>query len=181
MRTVQGPGANTAKDRKVVEFAGSEVFDRLFREGMGLVEQTAAYLDGPGRQESRSLAREAALAYAAESMELTTRLMQAASWLVVQRAVRDGDMSAAEARDDKYRLGAPLADFAPDTTNDLPLELRELAESSRRLFERVTRLDAAIYGEDVIEAISPVHEQLARLRDAADKGAFDPLSIWRRG
>lgn len=181
MRSVQGPSANAVKDRKVMEFAASEVFDRLFREGMGLVEQTAAYLDGPGRQESRSLAREAALAYAAESMELTTRLMQAASWLVVQRAVRDGDMAANEARDEKYRLGAPLADFSPDTSSDLPQGLRDLAASSRRLFERVSRLDQAIYGDEGFEPVSPVHEQLARLRDAADKGAFDPLSIWRRG
>ena len=42
----------------VVDFAGSEVFDRLFRDGMGLVEEAAAYLDGPGRTESRKLSRE---------------------------------------------------------------------------------------------------------------------------
>ncbi|RYY98514.1 MAG: DUF1465 family protein, partial [Alphaproteobacteria bacterium] len=30
--------------RRVVEFAGSEMFDRLFKEGMTLVEQAATYL-----------------------------------------------------------------------------------------------------------------------------------------
>jgi regulator of CtrA degradation len=173
--------AQAALDRKIIEFANSEVFDRLFREGMGLVEQTATYLDGPGRQESRALPREAALAYAAESMELTTRLMQAASWLVVQRAVRDGDMSPAEAREEKYRLGAPLATYAPDISPDLPQALRDLAEASRRLFERVTRLDEAVYAGGESSGSSPVHDQLARLRQAADDGQFDPLGIWRRG
>ncbi|MFZ4687054.1 MAG: DUF1465 family protein, partial [Hyphomonadaceae bacterium] len=47
--------------QRVTEFAGSELFDRLFREGMGLVEEAASYLDGPGRVDSRKLNRELAL------------------------------------------------------------------------------------------------------------------------
>ena len=71
---------------------------------MGLVEETAAYLDGPGRAASKRLSRAAALAYAGESMRLTTRLMQVASWLLVQRAVRDGEIQLTEAASEKYRL-----------------------------------------------------------------------------
>jgi regulator of CtrA degradation len=71
------PAMNDWK-RRVREFSASEMFDRLFKDGMSLVEQAAAYLDGPGRIESRKLNRELALVYAAESMEVTTRLMQAA-------------------------------------------------------------------------------------------------------
>ena len=41
--------------------AGSQAFATLFRDGMALVEETAAYLDGPGRQESKRLERNAAL------------------------------------------------------------------------------------------------------------------------
>ena len=89
------------------EFAASEMFDRLFKEGMALVEEAATYLDGPGRTDSRKLNRELALVYAAESMEVTTRLMQAASWLVVQRAVREKDMKVEEAGDEKYRIAQP--------------------------------------------------------------------------
>src|SRR3954470_15319899 len=62
-------------------FVGSDGFKALFREGMLLVEDTAAYLDGPGRDESKALSRHAALTYASESMRLTTRPMQIASWL----------------------------------------------------------------------------------------------------
>ena len=36
-------------------FTASEQFDKVFREGMGLVEETANYLDGPGRQDARLL------------------------------------------------------------------------------------------------------------------------------
>ena len=77
--------------------AGSDAFRAMFREGMGLVEETANYLDGEGRRESKGLARVGSLAYATESMRLTTRLMQLASWLLLQRAVNDGELSAARA------------------------------------------------------------------------------------
>ncbi len=68
-------------------FTASEQFDKVFREGMGLVEETANYLDGPGRADARTLDRNGAVAYATESMRLTTRLMQLASWLLLQRAI----------------------------------------------------------------------------------------------
>src|ERR1700742_4115484 len=92
----------------IQDFARSELFDRTFQEGMELVEETAAYLDGGGRQDSKLLSRNAALAYAGESMRLTTRLMQVASWLLVQRAVREGDMPASEACQDRSRLAEPV-------------------------------------------------------------------------
>ena len=90
----------------VRDFVRSELFDRTFREGMELVEITAAYLDGEGRRDSKLLSRAGALAYAGESMRLTTRLMQVASWLLVQRAVREGELDPREACQPRYRLGA---------------------------------------------------------------------------
>ena len=85
-------------------FVGSDGFKALFREGMLLVEDTAAYLDGPGRDESKALSRHAALTYASESMRLTTRLMQIASWLLVQRAVAEGEITPGEALREKHRV-----------------------------------------------------------------------------
>ena len=73
--------------------SGSELFKRTFEEGMSMVEETATYLDGKGRAESKLLPSKAALAYAGESMRLTTRLMQLASWLLLHRAVKEGEMS----------------------------------------------------------------------------------------
>src|SRR6058998_325164 len=84
--------------------AGSDAFKNLFREGMLLVEEAAAYLDGDGRDDSKMLPRSEALAYAAESMRLTTRLMQLASWLLLQRAVNEGEMSLAQASREKAKV-----------------------------------------------------------------------------
>src|SRR5579872_4771483 len=122
--------ASTAQASGVQDFAASELFERTFQEGMDLVEETAAYLDGAGRQESKLLSRGAALAYAGESMRLTTRLMQVASWLLVQRAVREGDMPAAEAFNDRYRLAEPPPEVAPEAEGELPAGLLGLLERS---------------------------------------------------
>src|SRR5437870_4669996 len=91
--------------------AASQAFADLFRDGMALVEQTAAYLDGPGRQESKKLSRNAALAYATESMRLTTRLMQLASWLLLHRAVKEGEMTLAQANKEKAKVKLATAEY----------------------------------------------------------------------
>jgi regulator of CtrA degradation len=151
----------------IADFARSELFDRTFQEGMDLVEETAAYLDGAGRQESKSLSRNAALAYAGESMRLTTRLMQVASWLLVQRAVREGDIPPEAACDDRYRLGAEeVCRNENATTEDLPAGLLLLTERSERLYERVRHLDRRMYVEEPTEAPNPVANHLDRLQAA---------------
>src|SRR5438477_7766052 len=115
----------------IEDFARSELFERTFQEGMDLVEETAAYLDGSGRQDSKLLSRNAALSYAAESMRLTTRLMQVASWLLVQRAVREGDMPPEAACDQSYRLGAESEGGRLNLTKDgLPHPLLALLSRS---------------------------------------------------
>jgi len=67
----------------------SDSFKPIYAEGMDMVEEAASYLDGEGREDARNLSRVAATLYAAESMRLTTRLMQVASWLLLQRAARN--------------------------------------------------------------------------------------------
>ena len=153
--------------KRALDFARSEVFERTFREGMALVEETAAYLDGPGRAASKRLSRAAALAYAGESMRLTTRLMQVASWLLVQRAVRDGEIQLAEAATEKYRLISREAQAAQSfqSADELPEALRTLIGRGNAIYERVRRLDETMY-EANAEAANPVNDQLARLNEA---------------
>src|SRR6476620_3614642 len=112
---------------------------------MALVEETATYLDGPGRAESKKLPRGAALAYATESMRLTTRLMQLASWLLLHRAVKEGEMSLAQANREKAKV--KLSTGTPSEQNNvelLPEQLRHLIAESRRVEAAVRRLDVTI-------------------------------------
>src|SRR5581483_3723059 len=125
---------------------------------------------GAGRQASKLLSRNAALAYAAESMRLTTRLMQVASWLLVQRAVREGDMAAEAACEDRYRLSPELSERDErdeDAVVELPGELLALLERAERLYERVRHLDKRMYLEPPAEdEPHPVLSQIDRLKRA---------------
>jgi regulator of CtrA degradation len=153
--------------RRASDFTKSEVFERTFKEGMAMVEETAAYLDGPGRAASKRLSRAAALAYAGESMRLTTRLMQVASWLLVQRAVRDGEIPMGEAATEKYRLisreAQPATSFAG--ADELPEALKTLIIRGSAIYERVRRLDETMYAGGA-DAGNPVSDQMAKLNAA---------------
>jgi regulator of CtrA degradation len=166
MRDIQSPDW---RDEVIADFARSELFERTFQEGMELVEETASYLDGEGRQESKLLSRNAALGYAAESMRLTTRLMQVASWLLVQRAVREGDMAPAAASEDRYRLNADDVSKAEAEAAraELPRGLSRLAARAERLYERVRHLDRRMYLESqTTEPANPVLSHMDKLRSA---------------
>ena len=129
------------------KLASSEAFKALFREGMGLVETSAAYLDGGGRSEAKSLPRMEALAYASESMRLTTRLMQLASWLLLQRAVNEGEMTQAQAAAEKHKVKLSRQELASDavTFAKLPVPLQDLCRQSLRLQARIVHLDELLY------------------------------------
>jgi len=151
------------------KLAGSQTFKTMFREGMTLVELTATYLDGQGRRDSRRLPRAASLAYATESMRLTTRLMQLASWLLLQRAVNEGDMSLDQANHERAKVkigGLSSATDGPDW-EALPRELQKLIRRSLSLQERVKRLDRALRDTPGAVAIeNPVARELGRLAAA---------------
>src|SRR5450755_4888741 len=119
--------------------ANSQAFADLFRDGMALVEETATYLDGPGRQESKKLERAAALAYATESMRLTTRLMQLASWLLLHRAVNEGEMSLAQANKERMKVKLAPDERPEDAGIVLPERLLSLVARSKKLQDEVRR------------------------------------------
>jgi regulator of CtrA degradation len=155
------------------KIAASEAFRALFREGMTLVEETAAYLDGPGRVEAKQLSRLTALSYAAESMRLTTRLMQLASWLLLQRAVNEGELSQTEAATEKRRIRLAQQDMisSDEVLAKLPPRLNDLITVSMRLQSRIIHLDKLIYrphDEAAVAALAPqpVQSQIALLREA---------------
>lgn len=155
------------RDLTLQSFTGSALFQRTFDEGMSLVEETARYLDGPGREEQRSLPRKTAMLYAGESMRVTTRLMQAASWLLVQRAVHEGDMKVEDAQSDRYRLGSKEICFGggpEDGIEALPQTLQNLLSRSDNLYRRIARLDDVLFGN--AEAPAGARATLAMLEQA---------------
>ena len=152
--------------------ANSQVFATLFRDGMALVEETASYLDGAGRTESKKLERSAALVYATESMRLTTRLMQLASWLLLHRAVKEGEMTLTQANREKTKVKLSAADPGPvDMIEKLPQQLQDLITRSMTLQTKVRRLDTTIHAPVTERAAigNPLVPQLNRLKAAFER------------
>jgi regulator of CtrA degradation len=150
----------------------SAAFGTLFREGMDLVEETAAYLDGAGRNEAKELERSVSLTYATESMRLTTRLMQLASWLLLHRAVKEGEMSLAQANREKTKVKLTAADpAARDVIEKLPATLQDLIARSMTLQAKVRRLDSTMHTPPSEQAAigNPLVPQLNRLKAAFEQ------------
>lgn len=161
--------------RLAEHFAASDRFRGLFAYGMDLVEETANFLDREGRQEAKNLSKPAMGVYGAESMRLTTRLMQLASWLLLQRAVAEGEMTVEQAISEKKNV--KLNQLHPRTGgagwDELPERFIDLINRSVSLQRRIQRLDDEIYGTDLpeekSESANAVASQQALLETAFDR------------
>ncbi|HEY6630565.1 MAG TPA: DUF1465 family protein [Rhizobiaceae bacterium] len=169
-------------DSKTIKLAERRVFSQsfkpLYNEGMTLVEQAADYLDGEGRTDAKKLSRLAATLYAAESMRLTTRLMQIASWLLLQRAANSGEMSRDQVATEKAKVRLDTASAHSDATGwaELPDPFIDLVNRSLSLQALVRRMDDEIYGKSKIVALpggripNPVSDQIMLLNTAFARG-----------
>jgi regulator of CtrA degradation len=148
-------------------FTSSPQFTRLYSEGMSLVDETAEYLDGAGRVESRRLSPPASQAYTSESIKLTTRLTQLASWLLVRRAIASGEITASQAHTHRHRVNLTAQSaLRPEGFSALPETFKRLIEESHRLYDRVLRLEQLLSeGSPIaIESESPVTDHIERIR-----------------
>ena len=112
------------------------------------------------------------IVYTTESMRLTTRLLELASWLLVRRALNASEISPEEAAAKRARIklggsGRPghIASF-----DALPAALRSLIEESFQLSDRIVLLDRALTSTTVADD-SPVSRQLAMIETAFSTAA----------
>lgn len=164
-----GAATNTISFGK--KYTESEQFSAVFKEGMELVEATAAYLDGDGRRDARALESSGSLAYATESMRLTTRLMQLASWLLIRRAVNEGEMTPQQAFEEqnKVKFQTTASSVDKEVYDALPARLRELNEASLNLHRRVVAIDKLLKTElNDIAVVAPqaINDHMSRLTEA---------------
>ena len=109
-----------------------------------LVVEAREYLLGPGKAAVRRLPSEASFCYATESLRLTTRLTESMSWLMFQRAVAEGEITAEEAQADECHLQFQSTCLPDETISNLDLlpgGLLSLLERSELLYRRIMRLD----------------------------------------
>jgi regulator of CtrA degradation len=119
--------------------------------------------------------------YASESMRLTTRLLELASWLMIRRSFKDGEITPEQLarKRERVRLTEPGRISHVKGFETLPGGLQDLIKASFGLNDRIVRLDLAMQvrvDQDQPDAVdspaatspvqAPVQDQLTRLQRA---------------
>lgn len=160
---------DTASAQSLADFAGSEMFLRIYDDVMGMVREAADYLELDAVIERKRMLDKLAPVFACESMRLTTRLMQVTAWLLAMRAVKGGELTRADFAARNYRLGSREVCLGGPVRGAglLPPRLIELLGISKRLYEQVLRLDELVFsGTEPPEHANPVGLQHNRIEKA---------------
>lgn len=138
--------------------------DRAYHDALALVSETVTYLEGRGIMDRDTMDPAARNIFAAESMRLTTRLMQVVSWFLVQRAVQTGELTREQAQEPARQLGAVQVCLgeAVEGAEFLPARIKELLDRSRHIFEQVWRVEVMMM-EERDTPKNPVHDLLSKL------------------
>ena len=126
-----------------------EPFDRTYHEVMDLLEEARDFARaGPNHPECRALEGVDRLIMTCESFRVTSRLGQCLAWVMMQRAVRHGEITPDTLRLPEHRLGGQSVcnQIGHEADQNMPRRLRELLRSSRELYQRLGRLDERIMG-----------------------------------
>ena len=116
------------------------LIESLYTEAMLLADEARAYFDRSSRDERGLLEPFVRVAFACESLKVTTRIMHIVAWLLTQRAVEGGEISASGAGRPERRLGhAAVSD--PAVVEQLPPHAQRLVRASTELFARIQRID----------------------------------------
>ncbi len=120
--------------------------DKAYQEASDLLVEARDYVAGrPSEPAEQVLAPADRLRLTAELSRVTRRLTEVMAWLLVQKAVAAGEITAAAAAETEAAAlptgGLGEVDPTQDIGN-LPLAARGLIDRSRRLYAEVARLDS---------------------------------------
>jgi regulator of CtrA degradation len=121
-------------------------FDRTYRETMTLLLETRDYMRFREPVDRRAMPDDHRLVVNCEALRLTSRLTHIMAWLLIQKAVHAGEITAAEAASEAHRLAGQSVCRTHGTPGDIsmPPALATLLERSYHLYTRVERLDELV-------------------------------------
>ena len=134
--------------------------DSLYTEAMVLADEARAYFDDAGRNERITLEPFVRVAFACESLKVTTRIMHIVAWLLTQKAVESGEIKSADGRRPERRLGH-ATESDPLVIEQLPEAAQRLVHSSLDLYARIQRLDEGQMADEPVS--SPARALMGRL------------------
>ena len=118
--------------------AETAVFTRTYDETLGLIVEARNYV--------AHMRPTCELRSSCEALRVTSRLTQAMAWLMLQRAVVDGEISPIEACEEHNRVSGQSVCLDVTCANDdrLPPGLKSLMRRSLHLYERILRLEEMV-------------------------------------
>jgi regulator of CtrA degradation len=122
------------------------LFTRTYDEALDLIVETRNYMVHQRPVSRRLRGSGESLRLSCEALRVTSRLTQVMAWLMLQRAVQDGEISAHEACAEENRLSGQSVclDETSGEDNEIPAGLRSLLSRSLRLYQRISRLEEMV-------------------------------------
>ena len=125
----------------------SMLLDELYYEALELSNLVVEYLTKHQNESFQHLGVELMGAYTLECNRITTGIMQAMSWCLMQKGVRSGEVSQEKAAEEASRLSDENLFKVPVSSDNekLPAEFMEYSNRARALYDRIVRLDRLLY------------------------------------
>lgn len=124
--------------------------NRTYDEAIQLLIDAREWLIRAEPEERDRLGSADRLSMTLEATRMTTQITQVVAWLMVQKAVAQGELAWSEATRPEHRLGGRSVCLDNASGNArLPDDLRVLLERSHRLYVRVSRLDELVAAQAV--------------------------------
>lgn len=144
----------------------SLLLDKLYYESLDLSELVVDYFQRNKKQSFQHLGVDVMGLYTLECNRITSGIMAAMSWCLMQKGVRSGEVSVAEASMKKSRLSsADLFDMPLGCDeNKLPSDFISYSKRVRALYAKIVRLDRIIYEIDKGDE-NPVHRMIGKIED----------------
>jgi regulator of CtrA degradation len=115
-----------------------KLLDALYTEAMVLADEVRFYFDH--KRADDMVPTRVAVSFSCESLKVTTRLMHSIAWLLHQKAIRNGEISAGD-NNAAAELGYAPASADYDLAN-FPEDAQVLIKASEDLYYRLQRIDS---------------------------------------
>ncbi|MEB3702389.1 DUF1465 family protein [Candidatus Bealeia paramacronuclearis] len=133
------------------------VFNRTFDEANNMLLEAREYVKFYAARDVQHLPPIERLKVSCEAMRVTARLTQIMAWLLMQKAIRAGEVSKEDyiTEDARLLVGGTCLDTSSQEDLSIPPRLRDLLKQSYALYLRVQRLDERFRGKDTLSAAVP--------------------------
>lgn len=139
-------------------------FGGTYDEAMALLVEARTWIAHCEPRERSRLDPIERVRLSCETMRMTARLTQAMAWVMGQRAIHEGHMTADDLINRQIALGSLriCLDHAPATLDGMPSALVSLLDRSHRFYRRLARLDDQMRQRRPVAAPVPAVRRVLR-------------------